>query len=534
MMGTMTTTPMFNDTISMLNTTTNYTEEYKRWYLEQLRQHSLRIMTPTIVFLTAVAVVGAVGNSLVLLVYTRSFTSKPTRIFILTLSIFDLITNLFVIPLDIHNLFKCWIIDIPSICRTKSFLYTFNTLGSSLALLAICVTRYRKICKPYAKQVTVTSAKVTCVVIALVSLFLATPTAVINGVQTVKTPTPGIFGKQCWTDDAFARTILPSLNAYLFIALFVLICTPLVVLYIMIGCKAHRRKFFRGSTMKTATKAHEKGSDSTKESSECRVCTDSDSKCSGATADSNDISRQNTDIQLEINHDKNTSSKLTDGVHNLSIDENESRQNKEELHCLLSESDVASELKDVDEDIIKTLSSSGSLNIDNSIREIPESLSIRSDKTDLITLTESGVDLETSATKNKNNCTESKNREDFLKKDTQSKKRNNSNLFSTIQSKFRRDRITRMSTNTIKGSNRTTVMLAIITIAFITSFLPFLSVMYCKLAAPKLFFNMSPRLKSVYEFMLRSYLLNTAVNPVVYSLCDVNFRRECFKLLRFW
>ncbi|XP_059175208.1 histamine H1 receptor-like [Physella acuta] len=526
MTGTMTTTPMFNDTISMLNTTTNYTEEYKRWYLEHLRQHSLRIMTPTIVFLTAVAVVGAVGNSLVLLVYTRSFTSKPTRIFILTLSFLDLITNLFVIPVDIYDLFEYWTFDRPSICRAKRFMYTFNTIGSSLALLAICVTRYRKICRPFGKQVTVTSAKVTCVVIALVSIFFSSPNAVINGVQTVKTPTPGIFGKQCRTDDAYVRTIWPNLNANLFIVLFVLICTPLVVLYVLIGVKARRRKFFKVSSVRTAAKSNEKGSDSTKESSECKVYTDSDSKCSGTTTVSTDISSQSTDIQLKVIPDKSSSAKLTEGVQKSLIDENE-----------------ASKLEDVDRDMFKSLTSSCGRDIGASNREILERQSSSSDKpsvlgankTHLKTSNKSEVDLEISATRDKNKSTKTKIKEDLKKKENRSKNQNNkTNLFSRIQNKFRRDQKSRMSTNTIKSSNRTTIMLAIITIAFISSFLPFLSVMFCKLAAPKLFFNMSPQLESVYEFMLRSYLLNTAANPVIYNLCDVNFRKECFKLLKFW
>ncbi|XP_059175204.1 cholecystokinin receptor-like [Physella acuta] len=433
----------------------NYSEEFINSYLKELNIETINIMIPAIVFLVGIAVLGAVGNSLVLILYWRKRTSRPNRIFILTLSSFDLLTNVFVVPEDIYDMFDYWTFNRPALCRARHYLYTCNTIASSLALLAICVTRYRKICRPFGRQVTVTHAVVACIVLTFLSLLFSVPTAIMNGVKTSKTPHEGIYGYQCGYQDVYLKTKWPMINAAFFILLFILVCTPLVVLYILIGVKARHHKSFRISSV--ASRSYSMTS-----SSEVRE----------------------------------TVSKLTEEVNNESVCAEDA---KAEISVATSSLDTY-KTTDVHDEVFTYT------------RPKQDETTMSSDK-----YAENSSFRIQSAPNKKNN-----------KEQNSYRMRKKSSILNRGRSE------SQVSTISVRKSNRTTVMLASITIVFILSFLPFLAVLFYKFAAPESFNRLSPEVESLCHLLLRSYLLNTAANPVIYNLCDVNFRRECFKLLKFW
>lgn len=76
----------------------NVSEEERHRYLYILQEETTRMMIPAMIFLILLAVVGLVGNSLVLLVYSRNFQQTSTRIFIMAIAAFDLVTNVLAIP----------------------------------------------------------------------------------------------------------------------------------------------------------------------------------------------------------------------------------------------------------------------------------------------------------------------------------------------------------------------------------------------------------------------------------------------------
>lgn len=75
---------------------------------------------------------------------------------------------------------------------------------------------------------------------------------------------------------------------------------------------------------------------------------------------------------------------------------------------------------------------------------------------------------------------------------------------------------------------RTTLVLFAVTLAFVISFLPFLVVMLLRSFITDFEKNLSPAEEVVYKFSVKSYLINSAVNPVLYSFLNVNFRRLVF------
>ncbi|KAL3874999.1 hypothetical protein ACJMK2_037941 [Sinanodonta woodiana] len=71
---------------------------------------------------------------------------------------------------------------------------------------------------------------------------------------------------------------------------------------------------------------------------------------------------------------------------------------------------------------------------------------------------------------------------------------------------------------------RSTLMLFVITLAFIISFLPFYIIVIIRQAIPDLLKTMTPAGNIAYHMFLRSYLLCSAINPIIYSFCNKQFR----------
>ncbi|XP_061177426.1 orexin receptor type 2-like [Saccostrea echinata] len=85
--------------------------------------------------------------------------------------------------------------------------------------------------------------------------------------------------------------------------------------------------------------------------------------------------------------------------------------------------------------------------------------------------------------------------------------------------------------NTIKTS-RTTVICIAITVAFIVSYLPFLVVMVTRNIKKNFEKTLSPPAEVFYKFCLKSYFINDAINPVIYSFLNKAFRQEVIRWFR--
>ena len=81
-------------------------------------------------------------------------------------------------------------------------------------------------------------------------------------------------------------------------------------------------------------------------------------------------------------------------------------------------------------------------------------------------------------------------------------------------------------------AGRTTIMLFAITVAYIISFIPFLVIAGIRTVKPELYISLSVTEKSVWNFFLRSYVLNCSVNPLVYGFCNKDYRKKVGELFR--
>ncbi|XP_046340267.1 orexin receptor type 2-like [Haliotis rufescens] len=79
---------------------------------------------------------------------------------------------------------------------------------------------------------------------------------------------------------------------------------------------------------------------------------------------------------------------------------------------------------------------------------------------------------------------------------------------------------------------KTTLMLFLISLVFIISFLPHLGIMAATVINKNLYDNLQGAQVAAYNICQRSYFINSAANPIIYSFCSVNFRRAVRDMIK--
>ena len=76
------------------------------------------------------------------------------------------------------------------------------------------------------------------------------------------------------------------------------------------------------------------------------------------------------------------------------------------------------------------------------------------------------------------------------------------------------------------ATRRNTIMMRMVTIAFMLSFTPFLIILIIRYTDPSFYSNIQTKAgKIFYDICLRSYLINSVVNPWIYGFMNRQFRR---------
>ncbi|XP_022328373.2 cholecystokinin receptor type A-like isoform X1 [Crassostrea virginica] len=79
---------------------------------------------------------------------------------------------------------------------------------------------------------------------------------------------------------------------------------------------------------------------------------------------------------------------------------------------------------------------------------------------------------------------------------------------------------------------KSTFMLFLVTVLFIASFIPYCTIVFIRYTRPNYYTDLSAAGKAVYNVLLRSYMLSSALNPLIYSFLSSKFRKQCYKIGR--
>lgn len=108
-----------------------------------------------------------------------------------------------------------------------------------------------------------------------------------------------------------------------------------------------------------------------------------------------------------------------------------------------------------------------------------------------------------------------------------------SNSITSVMSSMINRTLSRKSSILPKLSlgKRTTIMLFVVTVIYTVSFIPYMVLATVRALNPDFVRSMSTPSQMVYHLVKRSYLINSAINPIVYSLCNGRFRSKCKMVL---
>ncbi|XP_029637957.1 C3a anaphylatoxin chemotactic receptor-like [Octopus sinensis] len=137
--------------------------------------YPLHTTRPALIFLIIMMPIGIFGNLFVLYIYGFRLRKSPLNIFIFFLAIYDSLSCLFGIPLELTSIL--YTLDYPNniLCKMDKFMVFFTCTSSELTLLIISLERYNKVCRFNKYQLTIRHAKISAIIINIIAILVSVP-----------------------------------------------------------------------------------------------------------------------------------------------------------------------------------------------------------------------------------------------------------------------------------------------------------------------------------------------------------------------
>ncbi|KAL5006093.1 hypothetical protein ScPMuIL_017251 [Solemya velum] len=196
---------------------------------------------PVMIYLGLVSLVGLAGNVHVLVVFGVCYKTSNFRCFVLCLAALDTMSCVVAMPFEIFDMRYPYMFSASDVCSAFRYTNTVLAVSSAMILVAIAAERFRKICQPFKKQLTVNRAKAMCVITLLASALFCIPAALSQGLSTVDLG-KNITGHDCSVKDSVRATSLPIVEAIMGLFGAVAIIISLIVMYSCIATHLIRHK----------------------------------------------------------------------------------------------------------------------------------------------------------------------------------------------------------------------------------------------------------------------------------------------------
>ena len=551
--GTLHTTDLSHDLSADAPTMTNITEAGPT--LTELNDEEVARLVPTLIYLGIISVTGIFGNGLVCHIYRTRYRLSNSQCFILCLGAIDLFSCLVVIPFEITTVINQYTFRYLWLCKLSRFFNTTSTLSSSFLLLFIAIDRYRKVCKPFKKQISAKVAKFLCALAVLLGLFFSWPAVLVYGKKTFHIPEYNLVGTECSTDDSMSDTMYPFMNVAMYAVLFLSGIISMSVLYCFIGREVQEH-------VNRMPKEYIQASNSVPMLSSSMV--DRGSKAEGEI-DVSTLSRYEKAKIKNVEHRKRVkrfkkkhksaselswSEKPDEKSEQYEMKETYQKENEKgeqiendsgqtsvasvEQHCVENGANVDKDQVNKQKDDINVegidLKNSFELNKPdtNDNQDKPGDTNSSSEKLD---------------DQNKPNGQSPISSEESLNKERKSLggrlvsiTSQMSSILSRMTSITSRQSETNISTlgktQYLKQARarKTAFLMFCISLAFVLSYLPHLLLMLMRALNDDFVDNMSDTGRAAYRFFLRSYFLQCMINPIIYAACASRFRNECAEL----
>ncbi|KAK3592471.1 hypothetical protein CHS0354_008280 [Potamilus streckersoni] len=224
----------------MDNETSNISAASKYESLDHLNARYSKALLPLTIFLAILAVIGVVGNIIVILVFSigREYKNSNFKIFVLCLAVVDLITCVSLIPAEIAKHFHYFSLESEANCKIKCYFNVFGSGSAALTLTLISIDRFRKVYQPMKKQIWPALALKLCMGCILFSIILSWPAAQMCGIESG--PMKNIYGGRtvvylCGAEKKYQKSVWRDVYKYVLFMLQGGVSIVCIFMYIMIG-----------------------------------------------------------------------------------------------------------------------------------------------------------------------------------------------------------------------------------------------------------------------------------------------------------
>ena len=459
--------------------------------LETLNDKIFATYLPAIVYTAVLMMVGTPGNIIVIYIYHFKWRRCTSRMFIIYLAVLDLINCISTLPMEIYIMRYSIMFDIPVVCKlSRCLTYTMNS-ASALILVGIAVDRFKRICKPYTQAISVVNSNNICIGSVFISVCITWPALVLYG--TRKIHVGEIAGTSCLIENRYDSTPFPNTYFIFMGSMTVVIFTTLSVLYYFVGLQIYKRRDFKKKRCSRVEMIIEEKS--TEKSMNGIVNGGISSNDSNKDGDNNYTEIRDVVHQESLSNGTNHQTSETCEEPNVGVDIEFTLKDNEQRTPHNSSNELT---------FVKDISGTGFKNV------IPQAA-----------------------------CSEEHSKDVNAIKNTPHNNIRNSAKRARVKYILVRGSTTHNSSGRTKCSDyltirigKSTFMLFLITVIYIVSFLPFYILAITRQSNASFLHQMSRASLMTYQVFLRSYLLSSAINPIIYCFCNAQFRGNLVNIFK--
>ncbi|OWF49299.1 cholecystokinin receptor-like [Mizuhopecten yessoensis] len=218
---------------------------------------------PVVVYLAVLSVIGTIGNSHAVAVYSLRYKPSNHRTFVLWLASVDLTASLLSMPFESFDIRYNLTFSVISVCKSFKALNYFVSTCSGFLLGIIAVERYRKVCVPLGMQLTPIAAKCVCMIAAVVAIGLSSISGVVYGIVPRTIPSyENLTGTECTVMDDYRETSLFKGYSVFLLFISTVVFVLCIFTYSFVGRILYKQILFRSKSHSTQS-----GSSSNRKSS---------------------------------------------------------------------------------------------------------------------------------------------------------------------------------------------------------------------------------------------------------------------------
>lgn len=463
-------------------------------------EERLQLLTrgiPVIVYLGVLCFLGTFGNVLTLAVYAVRFKPSIHRTFILWLGTVDLVACCVSIPYVIYDTIHPYTFTSDWTCKMLVLINFAFSMYSPLLLDLIAVERYRRVCKPTERQLTMKEARNASGMLGIVVILGCSPFLAMYGTGTVLTDRNAIPGHQCNVIVQYKGSTFEKVYFGLLFAVFILLFLLCIVLYSLIGRKLMTSERFRRATKAARRVRRHKSLRKAELRREKSI-------------------KVNVEQQIQpqpANNGQNIEDLAIDNEPTMSVESNVSVTSQSGTCELEPQHNTDENLEH--KDAIKasaTLTSQGQIppNVKND-SDTPKATSVSNDKSEMTST-----------------CNDVKRRVTLENSTAKEKTMSLKKLKRFVDHKVSKKKISQL----ISKSKRVTLMFLVVSVLSFGGYLPYFVHVMLRNISKDMERQLSVTFGSIGLIMRYSFFINNVVNPIVYGFMDRHFRDQLRRMIR--